>query len=104
MSKKYWPFKVFFFLLAAAAFISLAGFIVMKLWNALLPEIIGVREVSIWQAIGLLVLSRILFGGWGKFGRHHSGPQSAMWRRKWHAMSDEEKEVFKTKWKEKCGR
>lgn len=104
MSKKYWPFKVLFFLLAAGAFISLAGFIVMKLWNALLPDILGVKEVTMWQSIGILVLSRILFGGWGKFGRHHSGPKSAMWRRKWHAMSDEEKEAFKTKWKEKCGR
>ena len=104
MSKKYWPFKVLFFFVAGAAFVSLVGLVVMTLWNKLLPEIIGVRAINFWQAIGLLVLSRILFGGWGKFGRHHSSPQKAMWRKKWHSMSAEDKETFKARWKEKCGR
>ena len=96
MYRKYWPFKIFFFLLAAIGFVALAGLVVMKLWNVLLPDILGVQEVNFWQAVGILVLSRILFGGWGKFGRHHSNPKRAIWREKWHAMSNEEKHAFKT--------
>ena len=100
--KKYWPLKILFFLIAAAAFISLLGWVVMSLWNRLLPEIIGVRMINFWQALGLLLLIRILFGKWGGFGRHHSGPKRAMWRKKWHSMTAEEKSAFKARWKEKC--
>lgn len=102
MSKKYWPFKILFFLVAAAVFISLLGWVVMTLWNRLLPEILGVRLINFWQALGLLVLSRILFGGWGKPGRRYPGNRQAFWRNKWHSMSGEEKALFKAKWKERC--
>ncbi|OYW19930.1 MAG: hypothetical protein B7Z54_02520, partial [Sphingobacteriales bacterium 12-47-4] len=61
--KKYWMRKIPFFILLAAAGIMLFSWIVMLLWNATLPALVGVKVISFWQAAGLLVLSKILFGG-----------------------------------------
>ncbi|MCK7427937.1 hypothetical protein [Enterobacter chengduensis] len=59
--------------IGAVIFIVL-GLLVMSLWNALLPAILGVKAIGFWQALGILVLSRILFGGLGfrpgMFGAH----------------------------------
>ena len=54
------------------AFIFIGGIIVQWLWNWLLPDIFGLRRVTFWEALGLLTLSRILFGGFGKGGGSHS--------------------------------
>lgn len=51
-------------IIGAVIFIVL-GLLVMSLWNALLPAILGVKAIGFWQALGILVLSRILFGGLG---------------------------------------
>jgi hypothetical protein len=48
-----------------AVFIAIGGAIVMLLWNWLAPTLFGLREIAFWQAIGLLTLCRILFGGSG---------------------------------------
>lgn len=53
-----------------ALFVLVGGGIVMLLWNWLLPPLFGWREVTFWQALGLLALCRILFGGHGY--RSHS--------------------------------
>ena len=50
---------------------TLLSFIVMQLWNHLLPEIAGVRTITFWQALGLLILSKILFGGFRRPGGPH---------------------------------
>ncbi len=90
------------FVLTTAGF-SLA---VMLLWNALLPAIIGVAVINYWQALGLLVLARILFGGIGggrRFGRHghhghhHGFEKNNALREKWINMSDEERKEFMKK-------
>jgi len=65
--------------LMAVVGIAVIAWVVMLLWNALLPSLFaGVSPVGYWQALGLLLLSKILFGGFhgrgrrfGK-GRHHS--------------------------------
>lgn len=50
--------------LLAAAGIGAVAWVVMQLWNALLPELFaGVSRIGYWQALGVLILSRILFGG-----------------------------------------
>jgi len=54
-------------------FAFLGGGLVMLLWNWLLPPLFGGPVVTFWQALGLLALSRILFGG---FGRHGGGYRS----------------------------
>jgi hypothetical protein len=59
------------FLLGGVVFITVitAGTaVVMCLWNALVPSIIGWSAITYWQAAGLIVLCRMLFGGFGKFG------------------------------------
>jgi hypothetical protein len=43
--------------------------LVMYLWNILLPEIFGAARISYWQSAGLIILSRLLFGGFGQFHR-----------------------------------
>lgn len=51
-------------LLAAGVFIAaLLGLPVMWLWNALMPEIFGLKTIGFWQAVGLNVLCSILFKG-----------------------------------------
>ena len=82
------------FLLAIAGFSAAT----MLLWNALLPGIFGIASIGFWQALGLLVLTRILFGGVG--GGHfmhkgHGGHRNPL-REKWMKMNpDERKEFFR---------
>jgi len=45
--------------------------IVMLLWNALIPSIIGWTTINYWQAAGLMILCRLLLGGFGRFGKGH---------------------------------
>ena len=52
-------------------FILFGGIVVQWLWNWLLPDIFGLRRVTFWEGLGLLALSRILFGGFGKGGGSH---------------------------------
>lgn len=55
-------------------FIALGGTVVMLLWNWLAPALFGLQLITFWQAVGLLALCRILFGGFGGGGhRSHSG-------------------------------
>ena len=82
------PLGIFGFLL----FIALGGEIVMQLWNWLLPPIFGLREITFWQALGILALCRILFGGFG-------GPRF----RRTSQMSPEERERFRQRIRERCG-
>lgn len=85
---------------AIVLFVWLFGEIVMHLWNWLLPALFGWRQISFWQALGLLVLCRILFGGWSGGG----GGRSKGWRRKkWESMTPEERERLRQKWAERCG-
>ncbi len=98
------PGKVLFFLLAAAAFVLIVGGVVMWLWNAILPDLTGVRAIKLWEAVGLLVLSRILFGGLNMGRYRRFGKKRAAWRQKWMNMSDEERAEFKARWRERCGR
>ncbi len=68
-------------LAAAAGLFFLFGWVVMSLWNWLMPEIFGLGTVTYWQAWGLLVLSSILFKGFGGSG-DGGGKRSDRKRRK----------------------
>lgn len=86
-----------------AAFLTVISFVVMTLWNNLLPEILHVGVITFWQAMGIFVLCKILFG-FGKGG----GPGKGAWMRhrmeeKFKNMSPEEREKFRAKM-ENCGR
>jgi Ca2+/H+ antiporter, TMEM165/GDT1 family len=97
--------KVFMIITIGAAAILVFGLVVMGLWNAILPAVLGVKAISFVQALGILLLSKILFGGFGRGGgfnrkRHEWGQQM---QEKWGAMSPEEREKFKADWKNRCG-
>ena len=81
--------------------IAALGWVVMALWNWLLPNLFfGVKEIDYVQAMGVLLLSKILFGG---FRGHCGGPH------KWHQhrlenMTPEEREKFQSGMRGWCGR
>jgi hypothetical protein len=72
--------------------IGLAGFITSSLWNALMPAIFSLPSISFWQALGLLVLSRLFFGKWG--GRGHNWGK-ARFARGMESLTPEERERFR---------
>ena len=80
---------------AIVVFLAVCGEVVLHLWNWLAPAIFGWHTITFWQALGLLVLCRILFGGLGHRGGHGGGK----WRReraeRWEKMSPEEREKFR---------
>lgn len=92
-----------FFVLFSAALLSGA---VMWLWNHVLVEVVPVRSVTFWQAAGLMLLSRLLFGGFpgrrGGWG-HGQSRFGAAWKAKWQQMSDEDKARFKEQWRKRRG-
>ncbi|WP_202409452.1 hypothetical protein [Hufsiella arboris] len=93
--------------IAAAAFLSLVSFIVMTLWNNLLPEILHVGTITFWQAMGIFILCKILFGfgkGGGRFGRGGAPWMKRGMEERFKNMSPEDKEIFKQKMKDRmCG-
>ncbi len=96
---------LFFGFLAIVA-ISAATYAVMLLWNWLMPVLFHLPVISFWQAMGLFVLSRMLFGGF-RFGRgRHKRPPFAnpAFREKFMNMSDEERQQFRAQWKQRCGK
>ncbi|KAA3640272.1 MAG: hypothetical protein DWQ02_02310 [Bacteroidetes bacterium] len=95
--------KYFFFPLIILALLGF-GLVVMLLWNAILPNVTGVSKLTYWQAVGLLLLSKILFGSFrpGKKSHRHKS-KAQYWRKKWMSMSDEERAKFKQEWRHRCG-
>jgi hypothetical protein len=97
-------------ILGMVIFIAVGGEIVLHLWNWLLPPLFGWRQITFWQALGILVLCRILVGGFGL----HGGSRSSVRRRvadrladrmgdRWDAMTPEERERFRQRIRERCG-
>ena len=85
-------------MVAAAVF----GFLVMSLWNWLAPEVFGLRTITFWQALGILILSKILFGGFR--GRHgYGGHWRGRMSRRWEQMTPEEREKFRQGMFSRCG-
>jgi hypothetical protein len=98
-------------ILGALLFIFIGGELVRLLWNWLLPGLFGWRQINFWQALGLLALCRILFGGLGLRG---GGPRSGIRRRmaerweqrmaeRWEHMTPEEREKFRQRMRERWG-
>ena len=92
---------IFIFIIAAILFFSA---VVMLLWNAILPSLLGVNHISFLESAGLLLLSKILFGGFhgGRCGGEH-GPWKQKMKEKWNTMTPEERDKFKNEWKNRCG-
>jgi hypothetical protein len=92
------------FLMPIGIVFMAAGFgaVVMLLWNWLLPVMFGLATINFWQALGLLVLCRILFGSFG--GRHglnrHGMHGRDHIRKKWMKMTPEQRKEFVNKRRE----
>jgi len=102
--------KLFFIVPAAivgiALFIVIGSELVKLLWNWLLPPLFGWREISFWQAFGLLALCRILFGGLGMRGGSGSNMRRRMRERmaeRMENMTPEEREALRQRWAARCG-
>jgi hypothetical protein len=101
--------KIAMWTVACVFFVLLFGYITMILWNWLIPALFNGPVIHFWQALGLLLLSKILFG-FG--GRGHCGKgnyRGAHWKHGYYdrlaSMSTEDRERFKAKLKEKwCSR
>lgn len=98
-----------FFILIGIAAVALFGFVVMGLWNAVLVPLLHVGFISFWQALGIFILAKLLFGGFPQ-GRRRHDDGGHLWSRmgkgmkeKWNMMTPEEKEKFKQEWKNRCG-
>ena len=77
------------------ALVALGGEIVRQLWNYLLPPLFGWSQLTFWQALALLALCRILFGGFGKHGSHRSRLRERLAERmgeRWETMTPEQRE------------
>jgi Ca2+/H+ antiporter, TMEM165/GDT1 family len=74
--------------------LTVFGFVTMGLWNWLMPALVGLTRIGFWQALGLVVLSRVLFGG-----LHHHGWHQHHWRKRllarWEQMTPEEREKLR---------
>lgn len=82
--------KVFLIVVVVA---TVVGLVVRGLWNALMPPLFGLPTLTFWQALGLLLLTKIFFGG---FHRHSGPPRwNRRMRQRWESMSPEERERFR---------
>jgi hypothetical protein len=77
------------------------GLLVMSLWNWLMPEMFGLHPITFWQAWGVLILSRILFGSFN--GKRHDRHWRARLIDRWEQMSPEEREKFRERLRHRWG-
>jgi hypothetical protein len=108
--RRNWVFIVPAAILGILLFTFIGGELVKLLWNWLLPPLFGWPEITFWQALGLLALCRILFGGFGS----HRGSRSDLRRRiadriaervavRWEHMTPEERGRFRQRLRERYG-
>jgi hypothetical protein len=94
--------KFFLIPFGIAALLALVSYVVMLLWNNLLPEILHVGTITFWQAMGIFILCKLLFGfgkgsGGGPWGRRKMMERC-------NNMTPDEKQAFKNEMKRKfCG-
>ena len=98
MKKGWWIGKM---IVLGMLFITVLGVITMYLWNWLVPVLFSGPLINFWQALGLVALSKILFGFGGKGGHSRSHAWKQEWKQKYSRMTPEDRERFKQKFKDK---
>ena len=100
--RRNWILRALKIAVIAALACVIFGFIVMSLWNWLMPPLFGWHPISFWQALGLFLLSKLLFGGFRggwSHGRH--------WRRgmheRWEQMTPEQRDQMRQRLQACCG-
>ena len=100
--KRKWILRGVRFALFGVLAVTLFSLVVMTLWNWLTPALFGWHAIGFWQAMGLLVLSRILLGGFrGRPG--YGGHWRQRMTERWEQMSPEEREKFRQGMRGRCG-
>ncbi len=97
-----WYFIAPLAILAMLLFGFVGGEVVKLLWNWLLPSLFGFRQVTFWEALGMLVLCRILFGGCGWKGSGGYNFRRRM-KERCEKMTPEERERFRQRMRERWG-
>ncbi len=90
-------------ILGMVVFVALGGEVVRLLWNWLLPTLFGWRQITFWQAVGLLALCRILLGGFGLGGGGHRSKFRRRMAERWEQMTPEEREKVRQGFRGRCG-
>ncbi len=88
MRRGHWVKKIFGIALLLTIWIAGFGQAVLQLWNWLVPQIFGLRPITFWQAVGLMALSWLLFGGLRGLVPHRMGGR--------HRMSPEQRDRFRS--------
>ena len=87
------------------AFLALVTGVVFGLWNGVLTDVLGVKPITYWQALGLLVLAKILFGGFpgrrGRFGPPWWARRKMMER--WQSLTPEQREQMREEMRGRFG-
>jgi len=100
--RRHWVGRALRFLMFGVLAVAVLGFVTMTLWNWLMPGLFGWRAIGFGQALGLLILSRLLLGGFrGGPGRHMRWRHRM--RERWEQMTPEERERFRESLRG-CGR
>jgi hypothetical protein len=93
--KKKWFKKIPVVIAIASLGVFVFSSVVMLLWNNILPGVLHVGAITFWQAAGILVLSKLFFGGMRRPGG------AGMWKRrmhmKWKGMTEEQREEFRSR-------
>lgn len=99
MKRGLWILKGIVFV---ALMVTIFGLATMLLWNWLVPVLFAGPVITFWQAIGLLLLIKILFWSVGK-GHHHKGdhPWKSYWKRRWDNMTPEDRDRLKKRMMDK---
>ncbi len=87
------------FILFGILLLGLVGLIVNILWNVLMPAIFGLPAIGFWQALGLLLLTRLLFGRFGGWGRRI---RKTRFVRGWNDLTPEERQRFRKALERRC--
>ncbi len=95
----------FFIPLIVLGVMAVLAFAVYELWNGVLTDVVGVKTITYWQGLGLLVLARILFGG---FPGRRGGPFGPPWRRhlmmeRWQSLTPEQREALREEMRRRFG-
>jgi len=111
MNRNLWPLRVLKFILLGTLFVAVMGFVTMRLWNWLVPELFHGPVITFWQTIGLLLLTRLLTGfrgggarqGFGRKWQQHKNDWKQRMESRMAGMTPEDQERFRQKMRASCG-
>ena len=107
MDRKFWLLRGLRFFFFAALFVTAAVLATQALWNWLMPDLFHLPTIGLAQTLGLLMLSRILFGGFrdgrpGGWARKRREWQQRMASRM-ENLSPDAREKFRQQMQNRCG-